>query len=147
MLVFLDIDGVMVPAKGWQRPELLKDGFPAFSSRAVRALNNLIAEDTTIMLTTSHKAYYTIEEWSVMFSNRGIVVHKIVSLEENTNHLSRKDEILNWFEQHDINEDFIIIDDDTSLHALPAHLKEHLILTQSMIGLTEAHVALTEILQ
>ena len=33
MLLFLDIDGVMVPAKGWKSPELLNDGFPAFSSR------------------------------------------------------------------------------------------------------------------
>jgi hypothetical protein len=31
MLIFLDIDGVMVPAKSWERPVLLKDGFPAFS--------------------------------------------------------------------------------------------------------------------
>jgi hypothetical protein len=30
MLIFLDIDGVMVCVKGWKSPELLNDGFPAF---------------------------------------------------------------------------------------------------------------------
>ena len=33
MLFFLDIDGVMVPAKGWKSPEFLDDGFPAFNIR------------------------------------------------------------------------------------------------------------------
>ena len=31
MLVFLDIDGVMAPAKSWQRPDILEDGFVDFS--------------------------------------------------------------------------------------------------------------------
>ncbi|MBL7712025.1 MAG: hypothetical protein JNL13_06165 [Chitinophagaceae bacterium] len=146
MLVFLDIDGVMVPAKAWQRPELLKDGFPAFSSKAVCALNKLIDTDTTIVLTTSHKARYTLEEWSSMFSSRGVVVHHIASLEDNVHHLSRKDEIVNWFSQHEVHEDFIIIDDDSSLQALPAPMKEHLLLTQSMIGLTEEQLAFAEAL-
>jgi hypothetical protein len=44
MLIFLDIDGVMVPAKGWQRPELLSDGFPVFSLNAVNALKKLITK-------------------------------------------------------------------------------------------------------
>ena len=64
MLIFLDIDGVMVPAKGWERPELLDDGFPVFSSRATRVLQNIISDGTTVMLTTSHKSTYTIDEWN-----------------------------------------------------------------------------------
>jgi len=38
--------------------------------------------------------------------------------------LSRKDEIVNWFRLNDTPENFIIIDDDNSLHALPHFLKE-----------------------
>lgn len=55
LYIFLDIDGVMVPAKGWKAPELMTDGFPNFSAKAVAALHTLLAPDAVIILTTSHK--------------------------------------------------------------------------------------------
>src|SRR5215210_6124997 len=109
MLFFLDIDGVMVPAKGWKSPEFLNDGFPAFSSKATRTLQSLISAQDTIMLTTSHKSKFSIEEWKRIFKNRGISIEKIKSLPENFNNLSRKDEIVNWFNDNNVDEDFVII--------------------------------------
>lgn len=140
MKIFLDIDGVMVATKSWKLPELLEDGFLAFSSKATTVLQNLISEDTTIMLTTSHKSRYTIEQWKNIFHKRGIAINKLKSLDENFNHLSRKDEILNWLKSNDINEEFIIIDDDKSLNDLPTFLKNRLISTSTMIGLTDNHL-------
>lgn len=140
MLIFLDIDGVMVPAKGWKSPELLDDGFPAFSSKASVVLQRLISEETTIILTTSHKSNYTLDEWKEIFRKRGISIEKIMSLDNNLSNLSRKDEILNWFGFNHITEDFIIIDDDKSLNSLPVFLKEKLILTSPFIGLTDEHL-------
>ncbi|WP_133995875.1 HAD domain-containing protein [Dinghuibacter silviterrae] len=137
MLIFLDIDGVMVPAKSWQRPELLNDGFPAFSKKASHALKRLISDDTTVMLTTSHKSNYTVDEWRNIFSNRGIDVKEIESLGNNERNLSRKDEIVEWFASHDISEDFIIIDDDKSLNSLPPFLRKNSIITSPTIGLTD----------
>ena len=141
MLFFLDIDGVMVPAKGWKSPEFLNDGFPAFSSKATRTLQSLISEDDTVMLTTSHKSKFSIEEWKNIFKNRGINIEKIKSLPENINNLSRMDEIVNWFNFNNVDEDFVIIDDDKSLNEFPDFLKENLIQTSSYIGLTEEHSA------
>jgi hypothetical protein len=140
MLIFLDIDGVMVPAKSWKSPEFLNDGFPAFSSMASTLLQNLVSEDTTIMLTTSHKAKYTIKEWKNIFAKRGIIIKKLKALDDNIKLLSRKDEVLNWFNANNVNEDFIIIDDDKSLNSLPSILKKHLILTSPIIGLTNEHI-------
>ena len=140
MLLFLDIDGVMVPAKGWKSPELLNDGFPEFSPKATIALQQLISDDDTIMLTTSHKANFSIEEWKSIFFNRGIKVDKIRCLPENVSHLNRKDEILNWFKVNNTKENFIIIDDDTSLNDLPDYLKAHLVQPSPLIGLTEEHL-------
>jgi hypothetical protein len=140
MLIFLDIDGVMVPAKSWRKPELLDDGFPAFDSKAVGVIQQLISEDTTIMLTTSHKSSYTLAQWKEIFKKRGIEIYNIKSLDENTNFINRKDEVLNWFNLNNVDEKFIIIDDDKSLNALPAFLKNKLILTSSLIGLTENHL-------
>ncbi len=139
MLFFLDIDGVMVPAKGWKSPEFLNDGFPAFSSKATIALQNSITEEDTIMLTTSHKAKFSIEEWKSIFKNRGINIKKIKSLPENLKNLSRKDEIVNWFNLNSVDEVFVIIDDDKSLNELPNFIKENLVQTSPYIGLTEEH--------
>lgn len=141
MLFFLDIDGVMVPAKGWKSPEFLDDGFPAFSNKAARVLQSLISEDVTVMLTTSHKSKFSIEEWKKIFKNRGINIEKLKTLPENFNNLSRKDEIVNWFNFNNVDESFVIIDDDKSLNELPDLLKENLIQTISYIGLTEEHLA------
>ncbi len=55
LYIFLDIDGVMVPAKGWKAPELMTYGFLNFSAKAVAALHTLLAPDAVIILTTSHK--------------------------------------------------------------------------------------------
>lgn len=58
---------------------------------------------------------------------------------DNINHQSRKNEVFDWFERAyklQCNYDFIIIDDDKSLNDLPQKLKERLVLTSGMIGLT-----------
>ena len=137
MLIFLDIDGVMVPAKGWKRPELLKDGFPAFSSNASSILQQLISENTKVILTTSHKSNYTTNKWKDIFRKRGVQIKNLQLLDPNLSNLSRKEEIENWFNENGNHEDFIIIDDDKSLNALPKYLKENLILTSPFIGLRE----------
>ncbi len=136
MLIFLDIDGVMVPMAGWKLPENGEDGFPVFSKKATDALNTLISIDTKIILTTSHRDRFTLEQWQTIFERRGLPIKNITRLESNTNFSKkRKDEILEWFENNQAN-NFIIIDDDKTLNSLPYHLKSHLILTSSMIGLT-----------
>ena len=43
----------------------------------------------------------------------------IKALPENFNNLSREDEIVNWVNVNNLNEDFVIIDDDKSLNDLP----------------------------
>lgn len=140
MLIFLDIDGVMVPAKSWTRPDLLSDGFAAFSTNATKVLQRLISADTTVILTTSHKSNYSIEEWKGIFKVRGIIIDKLSCLPANTGNLSRKEEIMNWLGLNKGNERYIIVDDDKSLNDLPAMLKDNLIQTSSHIGLTEEHL-------
>ena len=143
MLVFLDIDGVMAPAKSWQRPDILEDGFVDFSSKAVTVLQDILAQNpnSTIILTTSHKSRFSLSQWKIIFERRGLNVNKLESLNDNTDFQSRKVEILNWFDSNDIHEDFIIIDDDKSLNDLPTFYKDRLILTSSLVGLNESHRA------
>ncbi|GEM54113.1 hypothetical protein B0A58_00750 [Flavobacterium branchiophilum NBRC 15030 = ATCC 35035] len=137
MLILLDIDGVMVTGNSWKRPEFLADGFPAFSNRASSALQKLISETSAdIMLTTSHKSNYSIEEWSNIFNLRGIKIKNIYRLPENKTFLSRKEEIMNWVNTSNELPNFVIIDDDKSLNGLPIFVKNKLIQTNASIGLT-----------
>ena len=61
MLILLDVDGVMVPANSWKKPEFHDDGFAVFSSKSASALQKIITETgATILLTTSHKTKYNL---------------------------------------------------------------------------------------
>jgi 16S rRNA C1402 (ribose-2'-O) methylase RsmI len=140
MYLLLDIDGVMVPAKSWERPALLQDGFMKFSDSAVAVLQSVITQETVIVLTTSHRNRYSVEEWHVLLKSRGIMANSIMKLEESDNRLSRKDEIMQWFETHDIHTEFVILDDDKSLNELPAYFKKQVILTHAAVGLTAEHL-------
>ncbi len=136
MKILLDIDGVMVPASSWKVTERLDDGFASFSPKSVSNLRKIVSETgATVVLTTSHKSNYTVKEWQAIFTNRGIDV-SIEKLDENCNHLSRKEEILHWLKKG-ISDHFVIIDDDKSLNDLPAGVKDRLVLTSSLVGLNE----------
>ncbi len=142
MFVLLDIDGVMVKGNAWKPVENLQDGFSAFIPAAVMALCKIIeATDADIVLTTSHKHRFSLDEWRDIFSRRGISISNgssITRLEVNRNNLNRKDEILKWVKNHSEVANFVILDDDKSLNGLPSYLKENLILTSPYIGLTDS---------
>ncbi|MGM9475572.1 HAD domain-containing protein [Pedobacter sp. GSP4] len=138
MLLLLDIDGVMVPANSWRRPEILADGFVEFSPQAVKALNKILQHhDFEIVLSTSHKFKYSLNQWLAIFNARNINLSSINRLPDNISLSNRKNEILNWFTSHHGNEDFIILDDDKSLNDLPPHLKDRLVQTSGSVGLTD----------
>jgi hypothetical protein len=139
MLILLDIDGVMVPANSWKKPEFLADGFPVFNSRSVKALQKIISEtDASLLLTTSHKSKYDVSQWHSIFKSRGISAKHIDRLASNSLESSRTEEILNWYmDKHLPNEEFVIIDDDKLLNGLPGAIKNNLVLTSPSVGLTE----------
>ena len=60
----------------------------------------------------------------------------VEKLDDNLGNLSRKDEILNWLGKS-CGDSFVIIDDDKSLNALPDSVKDKLVLTSPLVGLTE----------
>jgi hypothetical protein len=132
MKILLDIDGVMVSGGSWLIIDRLEDGFYKFKDRSVKTLNELIEKhNADIVLTTSHRGRFTIEEWVSMFETRGIIVNNLDKIEDN--YLSRKENIIKWVNEND--GEYIIIDDDKRLNSLPLEIKENLILTKSIIGL------------
>lgn len=137
MIIYLDIDGVMVPANSWRQPEFLEDGFVAFGKQSVDALNSIISSsNASIILTTSHKHSYTLKVWGQIFEKRGVLKTQIDRLPKNISNLSRKQELLNWFDSCNLDNFFIILDDDKSLNALPEFYKHRLVQTNASVGLT-----------
>jgi Sec7-like guanine-nucleotide exchange factor len=137
MFILLDIDGVMIDASPWKRPEILEDNFMKFNSKSIAALSKILdATQAEIILTTTHKDSFNLTQWKSIFKKRNIPIISIKKLPKNTENLNRKDEILNWYFTNKIEDNFIIIDDDKSLNLLPEFLKEKLILTSATVGLT-----------
>lgn len=137
MLILLDIDGVMVTTPAWKKVELLEDQFSSFNKRAVDNLQRIISEtNASIVLTTSHKSSFNISEWKSIFQKRGLNLNSIYRLDDNINHLNRKDEIMNWVNSG-VNESYVIIDDDKSLNDLPQNIKQNCVITSSLVGLNE----------
>jgi len=137
MIILLDLDGVLIPAKSWIKPDILNDGFPSFSVGAITTLNKIINTHTKIILTTSHRNNYSISEWIDIFSSRGIIISDLSILPYTD---SRIDGIKDWCGKN--TEDFIIIDDDKSLNDLPFNIKKNLIQTIPFIGLREEDINL-----
>src|SRR5580698_8330019 len=102
MLILLDIDGVLVLANSWKKPEFLEDGFPAFNSRSVRAFQRILAEtNADVVLTTSHKTKYNVTQWRDLLKLRNIHPKNVMRLASNSLETSRKDEIIHWYQtQH-----------------------------------------------
>ena len=140
MLIFLDIDGVLVPATGWKPAPNLADGFPSFTKKATTALQDLLSDNPTIILSSSHRDRFTIIQWKKIFFERGLNINNLDRLQPRNGDLKRNEEIQEWFTTHAVNEDFVIIDDDSRLNDLPEHLRAHLLVTSPLVGLTPEHV-------
>jgi len=148
MIIFLDIDGVMVHANPHRRVELEEDGFYKFNEIAVRILQSTVySTKDKIILSSSHRFKYNIDEWKEIFERRGLYFKFLNILEfgksksfidSNGLRISRKTEIFTWIKTHKIkSEELVIIDDDKSLNDLPPKYKERLVLTNPYVGLND----------
>ncbi|WP_370896625.1 HAD domain-containing protein [Chryseobacterium gossypii] len=140
MKLFLDIDGVMVHANPHRTVELEEDGFYKFDNKAVDVLNSIDHSNIELVLSTSHRFRYNVNQWRRIFRRRGIEFKRVSIMAIEVEHRqSRKFEIEKWITDHNIDSnDIVIIDDDKSLNALPEKLKRRLILTNPYTGLTNA---------
>jgi HAD domain in Swiss Army Knife RNA repair proteins len=85
MTILLDIDGVLVTTPSWQIPDRLDDGFMQFNVTA--AQNLLVLYEKTnadIVLTTTHRINYTIEQWHDIFKLRGFDFKNISKINDKT---------------------------------------------------------------
>ena len=145
MKIYLDIDGVLIPERSWQTLIPLEDGFSMFNSKSVKALNEIIEyNNADIVLISFHKSTYTIEKWREILTTRKIIVNGLDKLPDNPLFLNRHDELMKYFNKNEIDDDFIIIDDDKSLNKLEPYYKDKLIQPSSVVGLTDRLISITQ---
>lgn len=138
MTILLDIDGVLVTTPIWRPTEQLSDGFMKFNENAAENLAILYKEtNASIVLTTTHRISFDETKWKEIFRMRGLDFHTITKLNDKTRIdelADRATEIVAWVEQSGKNENYVIIDDDLSLHGLPEEIKERWVPTKTLIG-------------
>src|SRR5687767_10967161 len=83
MTILLDIDGVLVTTPSWRSAEQLPDGFLKFNEKATKNLARIISETkASIVLTSTHRINYSIEEWKELLGSRGIYPSSLTKLNE-----------------------------------------------------------------
>jgi len=141
MTILLDIDGVLVTTPSWQKPEFLPDGFMKFNDKSVKNLAFILDKTkASIVLTTTHRVYHSIDNWKTLLANRGIVSSEITIINNKTSladFADRATEIKEWVDLYGDNNKYVIIDDDSSLQDLPMAIKRNWVKTNPLIGLDD----------
>ncbi len=141
MIILLDIDGVLETTPPWRKVETDSDGFMKLNENALKNLSILYKKtNASIVLTTTHRVNYNLDDWKGIFERRGIIFEKISKLNDKTKLnelLDRGTEIKEWAERQTENLNYIIIDDDSSINSLSNDLKEKWIQTKPHIGFDE----------
>lgn len=138
MIILLDIDGVLETTPTWRQVEIHSDGFMKLNEKALENLSILHKRtNASIVLTTTHRINYDETKWKEIFRLRGLNVETISKLNNKTEIsqlLDRGTEIKEWVEKKGKGQNYVIIDDDQSINALPEYLKERWVATRPSIG-------------
>ncbi len=118
IILILDLDGVLVTTPMWKADEIDSDGYSKFNNDCINNLNILLSmADFDIWLSSTRRTVKKLEEFNLIFKNRGIKSSIKDFLPTYENCKNRKDEVLKFIEETKVF-DFLIIDDDKSLNGL-----------------------------
>lgn len=138
-VILLDLDGVLITTPTWRAVETLADGFCRFNKQATANLATILAEtNAALVLTTSHRIRYSLAEWQGFLQTRGLFAAAITKINDRSTLLpvgSRAAEVADWVTQYGADSNYVVLDDDLSLHALPPPIKRRCVLTKPLLGL------------
>ena len=115
------------------------DGFFKFNARATQNLAAILAEtNAALVLTTSHRINHSLAAWAAFFNARGLFPSAITKINARTTRSpggSRAREIAAWVATQDTSTNYVVLDDDLSLHGLPPPIKSRCVITKPLLGL------------
>ncbi len=133
-ILILDLDGVLITTPAWKTDKISSDGYSEFNMNCVNNLNKLLQKfDFEIWLSSTRRTVKTLAEFNRIFKNRNIKSAIKGFIPEYYECNTRKEEILRFVAEFEI-EQFLIIDDDKSLNELDEKHKGKLILTELQKG-------------
>ncbi|MDO7873735.1 HAD domain-containing protein [Hymenobacter sp. ASUV-10] len=139
-VILLEFDGVLVTTPIWRPVELLADGFMKFNEKAAGNLNRIIElTGAELILTTTHRITYGIDEWCRLLATRGIRAPRISKINEAATISAmskRAAEIEAWVTKCGV-KNYVVIDDDSSINGLPDFIKNRFVQTKPMLGLDD----------
>jgi hypothetical protein len=139
MIIFLDIDGVLV-----NREVLMSRERDKFYAPAVAALNSFCAiPECRIVVSSAWRVGRSINELQKLFSDNNVALEIIGKTDSTKLNGKRGEEILDWIEEHRYDGPYIVIDDEDFDIApyIPAH---NIILVKDGLpdeGLTRKHIS------
>lgn len=132
-VIILDLDGVMITTPFWKSDDIHQDGFSMFNENASICLNKLSNIDAEFWLISDRRKSFTLEQFNEFFKNRNIniILSGLVPIYGNV----KRVEELNSFLKEYAPENYLLIDDDSSIESLEN--KNFWIKTNSLIGFNE----------
>lgn len=128
------MDGVLITTGAWKPDVIDVDGYSQFDPIAVQNLNTLLEQhEVDIWLSSSRRIYTSLEEMNKIFAHRGIVQVITGFLPYLPTLENRREEVVSFIKENKFQQ-YLIIDDDKTLNALPQSMKKKLILTKFLIG-------------
>ncbi|PTQ94152.1 hypothetical protein C8P68_107218 [Mucilaginibacter yixingensis] len=141
MTILLDMDGVLITEPPWKKVEIADDGFIQFNPKAAKCLSEILSvTNAAIVLTTTHRINFSLDEWMEIFRRRSLFpasISKVNDVKSVADMDDRYTEVLQWVEKFGAVQNYVIIDDDASLNKLPAYIKNKCVITKSFIGIDE----------
>ncbi len=134
--LILDLDGVLITTSPWKADEIAADGYSEFNAKCVQNLNSLLQEyKFEIWLSSTRRTVKTVDEFNTIFQNRNIINSISGFLPKCEECNSRKEEVEKFILENELS-DYLILDDDKSLNALPSNMKHKLVSTELLKGFT-----------
>lgn len=133
-VIILDLDGVLITTPIWKADEMDFDSYSAFNKKCVENFNqlteNLVCE---LWLSSTRRMNKTLQEFREIFINRNITKEITGFLPKGDYQISRLTEIEAFLSHERIN-NFLILDDDSSLHNLKQEDKKYWVQTSLLVG-------------
>ncbi|WP_291727598.1 HAD domain-containing protein [Bernardetia sp.] len=141
-IIFLDLDGVLITTPSWKADQIDVDGYSMFNKKCVENFNLLTENlECEIWLSSTRRMTKNLEEFRKIFSNRNIEkeIAGFLPIPKSYN-TPRIDEIESFLRKEKVG-NFLILDDDSSLHKLGEENKKYWVRTHLTIGFDSEKLA------
>ncbi len=133
-VIILDLDGVLITTPTWKADEMDFDGYSAFNKKCVENFNVLTQNlDCELWLSSTRRMNKTLQEFRKIFSNRNLK-KEITGFLSTTDYQTPRIKEIESFLKDEAIDNFLILDDDSSLHNLEEKYKKFWVQASLLVG-------------